>query len=46
MTASAGELLEFLIESCRYGDIEDVKLAIQQQAAVNGQDNAGRTGTS
>lgn len=43
-SATAEELLEFLIDSARYGDTEDVKLAIQEKVAVDGQDSAGRTG--
>jgi hypothetical protein len=44
MSASPEELLEFLIDSARYGDTDDVKVAIQENVAVDGQDSAGRTG--
>lgn len=41
---SAEELLEFLIDSARYGDTEDVVAAIVQGVAVDGVDESGRTG--
>jgi hypothetical protein len=44
MGATAEELLEFLIDSARYGDTDDVKVAIQEKVAVDGQDSNGRTG--
>lgn len=42
--ATPEELLEFLIDSARYGDTEDVVLAIKDKVQVDGQDSAGRTG--
>lgn len=45
-TATAEELLEFLIDSARYGDTDDVRIALQEKVAVDGQDSAGRTGVS
>lgn len=42
--ATPEELLEFLIDSARYGDTEDVELAIKEKVQVDGQDAAGRTG--
>lgn len=42
--ATAEELLEFLIDSARYGDTEDVALAIKEKVHVDGQDDVGRTG--
>lgn len=44
MEATPEELLEFLIDSARYGDTEDVELAIKEKVQVDGQDAAGRTG--
>jgi hypothetical protein len=44
MGATTEELLEFLIDSARYGDTDDVKVAIQEKVAVDGQDSNGRTG--
>lgn len=45
--ASPEEVLDFLIDSARYGDTEDVVVAIKEyKAAVDGQDSAGRTGVS
>lgn len=38
------DLLEFLIDSARYGDTDDVKTALTQNAPVDGQDDSGRTG--
>lgn len=38
------ELLDFLIDSARYGDTDDVKKALEMGAAVNGVDVGGRTG--
>lgn len=40
------ELLDFLIDSARYGDTDDVRKALELGAAVNGVDVAGRTGAS
>lgn len=42
--ATPAELLEFLIDSARYGDTEDVVLAIKERVQVDGTDDAGRTG--
>lgn len=42
--ATPEELLEFLIDSARYGDTEDVELAIREEVQIDGQDSAGRTG--
>lgn len=44
MEATPEELLEFLIDSARYGDTEDVELAIREKVQIDGQDSAGRTG--
>lgn len=46
MTApTADEWLEFLIDSARYGDTEDVKQALQEgQVPVDATDSGGRTG--
>jgi hypothetical protein len=39
------QVLEFLIDSARYGDTDDVKMALSQYSApVNGTDDDGRTG--
>eukprot|EP00879_Flechtneria_rotunda_P005063 GHRR01005340.1.p1 GENE.GHRR01005340.1~~GHRR01005340.1.p1 ORF type:complete len:228 (+),score=102.66 GHRR01005340.1:210-893(+) len=43
MDTAAEELLDFLIDSARYGDTEDVDVAIKQGVAVDGQDESGRT---
>ena len=40
----SAELIEFMIDSARYGDTEDVVLALKEQAPVNSQDEQGRTG--
>ena len=42
--ATPEELLDFLIDSARYGDTEDVILAIKEGVQVDGQDSTGRTG--
>lgn len=42
--AAQEDLLDFLIDSARYGDSEDVQTAIREGVAVDGQDAAGRTG--
>jgi hypothetical protein len=44
--ATPEELLEFLIDSARYGDTEDVELAIREKVQIDGQDSAGRTGVN
>jgi hypothetical protein len=36
--------LEFLIDSARYGDTEDVRTALKEGAEVDGTDDGGRTG--
>jgi hypothetical protein len=40
------QVLEFLIDSARYGDTDDVKMVLQPpySAPVNGTDEEGRTG--
>lgn len=38
------ELLEFYLDSARYGDTDDVKLALKEGVPVDGVDAAGRTG--
>lgn len=38
------ELQEFLVDSARYGDTEDVRAALDHGAPVNGADEEGRTG--
>jgi hypothetical protein len=44
-TPSAEQVLEFLIDSARYGDTDDVRMALSQYSApVNGTDEDGRTG--
>ena len=39
------ELVDLLIEGARYGDAEDVKLALDQGASIDCRDEQGRTGT-
>lgn len=43
---AADELIEFLIDSARYGDTEDVALAIKEGVNVDATDGSGRTGTA
>lgn len=44
-SASPEELLEFLIDSARYGDAEDVAAALaEHRVQLDGMDSAGRTG--
>lgn len=39
------QVLDFLIDSARYGDTDDVRMAlVQYSAPVNGTDEDGRTG--
>jgi len=40
------ELLEFLIDSARYGDTDDVRTALKEGVAVDGTDGSGRTGAA
>ena len=42
---SSPELVDLLIEGARYGDAEDVKLALDQGASADCRDEQGRTGT-
>jgi hypothetical protein len=45
MTASsAEELIEQLVDGARYGDMEDVRGALDAGADVNGKDESSRTG--
>lgn len=41
---SPSELAELLLDGARYGDLDDVHLAIEQRVDVNAADDAGRTG--
>jgi hypothetical protein len=43
-TATPEEWLEFLIDSARYGDTDDVRTAIKEGVVVDGTDSSGRTG--
>ena len=44
MEPSREELTEFLIDSARYGDTEDVQQALELKADVNARDEVGKTG--
>lgn len=43
-TPTAAEWLEFLIDSARYGDTDDVRTAIKEGVDVDGVDESQRTG--
>ncbi len=38
------ELVEYLVEGSRYGELEDVESALAQHVQVDSKDGAGRTG--
>jgi hypothetical protein len=44
-TPTPAQVLEFLVDSARYGDTDDVRMALARYSApVNGTDEDGRTG--
>lgn len=45
MAPEYAELVEVLVDSARYGDLEDVHAAIEHGVDVNAQDEQGRTGS-
>jgi hypothetical protein len=44
MAPTYAELVELLVDGARFGDAEDVELALQHNVDVNAQDDMGRTG--
>jgi hypothetical protein len=44
MESSQEELVELLVDGARYGDMEDVKAALDQGVDANAADSMGRTG--
>lgn len=43
--ASEEDLIDALIDSARYNDVEDLVACIEAGASVNGQNESGSTGT-